>query len=220
MLIKFRAVGLCLYLSLLSILCGGCSTYSNLSEYKAELIQYHNSGRYEREIAQAIKPAVRHLTRRSVRPNGRLAVVLDLDDTALSDWSFTEDMYLGYNKRAFEEWAQKGSAPAIQPVLDFYKVAKNGGFKIFFISAREEHLRSATERNLYAAGYADWDGLIMRKEGGPKQSTAEFKTQARHEIQIQGFIIVENVGDQESDLIGGYSERTIKIPNPFYTVAW
>ena len=163
-----------------------------------------------------MKPATAYLARRANQDNGHLAVVLDIDDTALCDWSFTDDMYLGYNKRAFEEWAQKGSAPAIRPVLEFYNTAKTRGVKIFFVSNRKEHLRAATEHNLRTAGYANWDGLVMRPEGGPKQSVAEFKTQARQRLELQGFQIIANIGDQASDLIGGASERSFKIPNPFY----
>ena len=32
----------------------------------------------------------------------------------------------------------------------------------------------------------------------------------------QGFLIIANLGDQASDLAGGYAERAYKIPNPFY----
>ena len=31
-----------------------------------------------------------------------------------------------------------------------------------------------------------------------------------------GFTIILSVGDQESDLKGGYAERTFKLPNPVY----
>jgi acid phosphatase len=200
----------------LSLTLLGCKTYSNLSDYKTELIHYYESGQYERDIAKAMKPAAAYITNRASQNNGNLAVVLDIDDTALSDWSFTDDMYLGYNKRAFEEWAQKGSAPPIRPVLEAYNTAKTTGIKVFFISNRKEHLRAATEQNLRTAGYANWDGLVMRPEVGPKQSVAEFKTQARQKLESQGIHIIANIGDQASDLVGGASERSFKIPNPFY----
>ena len=34
----------------------------------------------------------------------------------------------------------------------------------------------------------------------------------------QGFTIIANVGDQPSDLAGGYAERTFLVPNPFYRI--
>jgi len=33
----------------------------------------------------------------------------------------------------------------------------------------------------------------------------------------QGYAIVVNIGDQMSDLDGGFAERTFKLPNPFYS---
>jgi len=35
-------------------------------------------------------------------------------------------------------------------------------------------------------------------------------------FQKAGYKIIANVGDQQSDLNGGYSERTYKLPNPIY----
>jgi hypothetical protein len=31
-------------------------------------------------------------------------------------------------------------------------------------------------------------------------------------------VIIANLGDQFSDLAGGYAERTFKLPNPFYSI--
>ena len=38
----------------------------------------------------------------------------------------------------------------------------------------------------------------------------------RRRIAEQGYTILLSMGDQESDLAGGYAERTFKLPNPFY----
>ena len=40
----------------------------------------------------------------------------------------------------------------------------------------------------------------------------------RKRIKNAGYIIVENIGDQYSDLDGGYSLRTFKYPNYMYYV--
>ena len=36
--------------------------------------------------------------------------------------------------------------------------------------------------------------------------------------QVLGYLIILNVGDQESDLTGGFADRTFKLPNPFYFI--
>jgi len=44
----------------------------------------------------------------------------------------------------------------------------------------------------------------------------DFKAPERRKIAEQGYAIILNVGDQESDFKGGYAERTFKLPNPVY----
>jgi HAD superfamily, subfamily IIIB (Acid phosphatase) len=38
----------------------------------------------------------------------------------------------------------------------------------------------------------------------------------RRKLTAEGYIIIANIGDQDSDLTGGYAERIFKLPNPFY----
>jgi hypothetical protein len=47
-------------------------------------------------------------------------------------------------------------------------------------------------------------------------SEVEYKAPARQKLVEQGYRILLNVGDQNSDLAGGFAERTFKLPNPFY----
>jgi len=86
---------------------------------------------------------------------------------------------------------------------------------VFFISGRPRNLREATERNLREQGY-EWTGLILRPDDAQFASAVDFKAPERRKITEQGFTIVLSVGDQESDLKGGYAERTFKLPNPVY----
>jgi hypothetical protein len=39
---------------------------------------------------------------------------------------------------------------------------------------------------------------------------------ARRTITRRGYRILANLGDQLSDLTGGYAERRYKLPNPMY----
>ena len=38
------------------------------------------------------------------------------------------------------------------------------------------------------------------------------------QIEQQGYTIIANIGDQPSDLDGGFSEQTYLLPNPFYRI--
>ncbi|HET6474063.1 MAG TPA: HAD family acid phosphatase, partial [Pseudomonadales bacterium] len=85
----------------------------------------------------------------------------------------------------------------------------------FFITARSENERAWTENGLKKAGYANWDGLVLRNVGG---ASGPYKTAARAAIEAQGYTIIANVGDQESDLANGHAERVFKLDNPYYFV--
>src|SRR5262249_62229810 len=87
---------------------------------------------------------------------------------------------------------------------------------VFFISARPPEIKEATERNLRAEGY-EWTAVIVLPPGQPSfSSAADFKAPERRKIAEQGYTILLTMGDQDSDLAGGYAERTFKLPNPVY----
>jgi predicted secreted acid phosphatase len=46
--------------------------------------------------------------------------------------------------------------------------------------------------------------------------TIQYKSGVRAYIESQGYDIVGNFGDQFSDLLGGFSDKTFKMPNPNY----
>jgi predicted secreted acid phosphatase len=105
--------------------------------------------------------------------------------------------------------------------LRLFNEAKAKNVKIFFVTGRRDTpaLRDATERNLRAVGYDGWEGLLMRPPAATDQypNVQAFKTANRAEIS-KNFTIIANIGDQRSDLEGGYAERTWKVPNPFYYI--
>jgi hypothetical protein len=76
----------------------------------------------------------------------------------------------------------------------------------------------ATIKNLNAAGYKDWDGLFFKPDGYQQGSIIPYKSSTRKRIEESGYRIVVNIGDQYSDLAGGYSERSFKLPNPYYYI--
>jgi predicted secreted acid phosphatase len=46
--------------------------------------------------------------------------------------------------------------------------------------------------------------------------TIQYKSGTRAYIESQGYDIVADLGDQFSDLLGGYADKTFKMPNPNY----
>ena len=108
-------------------------------------------------------------------------------------------------------WAQ---SKAITPTLALARRTR-AGQAVFFITGRPSNLREATERNLRDQGF-EWTGVILQPEGAQFMSAADFKTPERRKLSEQGYTVILNLGDQQSDLTGGYAERTFKLPNPVY----
>lgn len=189
----------------------------NLDLLKAEIRDYVKSGRYEKDIAAVTTKADAWLVERAgqKKPGERLAIVFDLDETLVSNWPEIESIGLGYVPAVWEQWVEDGKAPAIAPVREVYRTARKLGLEIYFITGRREHQRAGTEKNLRAIECAEMTALIMKSEDA-KGTSAAFKTAERAKLAAQSIVIVANLGDQESDLVGGFAEKTFKLPSPFY----
>ena len=85
----------------------------------------------------------------------------------------------------------------------------------FFITGRPDLVRAPTESNLQAVGYDQGYTLITKPSG---VDTIPYKSGERAKIEQQGFEILVNVGDQDSDLAGGHARRAFKLPNPMYFI--
>ena len=108
-------------------------------------------------------------------------------------------------------------SPPLECALDLYKYARSKSLAIIFISGRNQMQRLQTENNLRQAGFEGWTELVLR-DIGSTQSTVSFKSDNRKRLAQSGYNILVNIGDQDSDLQGGYAESTFKIPNPMYWV--
>ncbi|KAH1146997.1 hypothetical protein GYH30_042254 [Glycine max] len=67
-----------------------------------------------------------------------------------------------FDREKFNNWVEKGVAPAIEPSLKLYEDVLNLGFKVILLTGRSERHRSVTVDNLINAGFKEWDQLILR----------------------------------------------------------
>src|SRR6516225_1236562 len=196
----------------------------NVYEDQRQVDEYIRSGRYEKDVARVTTAARAWLEERAktaVKP----AIVLDIDETSLSNWpayrvnGWARIVNGGCDRAqgpcGLRAWQALGQSQAIPATLALARRARELGVAVFFISARPPNLRQATERNLREQGY-EWTDLILLPEGAHFVSAADFKAPERRKITEQGYTIVLSLGDQESDLKGGDAQRTFKLPNPVY----
>lgn len=192
----------------------------NLSVAKAAVREYHDSGDYLREVERVADSARVWIAERAAarREGERLAVVFDVDETVLSNYPQMDHQDFGYTRSEWLEWIAQAAAPALPPVKAVYDTALEAGVAVIFLTGRHDpEERDGTIANLRDQGLGDYTRLIMQTDG-EADSAAARKTARRAALVAEGFTIVASLGDQESDLVGGFAERTFKLPNPFYLI--
>jgi HAD superfamily, subfamily IIIB (Acid phosphatase) len=214
----------------------GSATSYNAGDWEPALRNFHDSGVYDTELAQ-IDNIAKAAVLRSVhkgdfrshkdrfhKGNGRvraahfhgkkLALVLDIDETSLSNYTAISADNFTFGPQSQAE-ATNEIGTAIAPTLDLFNTAKQNGVAVFFITGRRENTRAHTESNLKREGYNGWQQLVLKPDAST-QTTVQYKSGARAAIEQQGYRIVANVGDQYSDLAGGHEDVGFKLANPFY----
>jgi acid phosphatase len=148
----------------------------------------------------------------------KLALVLDIDETSLSNYCEMKREDYGFLATMFNAWEVSSEADIALPgTLRLFKRARTAGLEVFFITGRPGDQRAATGKNLEAAGYKGWKGLSLREGPQKTMATVEYKSEERKKIVDAGYRIVMSVGDQWSDLNGEpRAEISVKLPNPFY----
>lgn len=201
---------------------------ANIGDLKNDAVAYYDSGAYLTNLQQTAAPATVWINEQAPRVT-RPAVVFDIDETALSNWAAIEANDFGrviagpcddppQGPCGWLAWDLRGQSTVIEPTMEIFTTAKERGAAIFFITGRSESQRAATERNLDTVGYRGYERLIMEPDGAHYVSAADFKAPQRAQIEAQGSTIIANVGDQPSDLAGGFAQQTYLLPNPFYRI--
>ena len=209
---------------------GGTSTYG-INELAQAASSYHDSGTYDKDLARVGKRAKTSLRKqlgRLHRNRGRgrytrchhgkckkvkPVIVLDIDETSLSNYQGLKAS--NFSQAGLVSGAVSGNDPVIAPTLKLYDFARRKHVKVAFITGRPDLVSGPTNSNLRSAGYDKGYSLTL-KPSGP--TTIAYKSGARKALTKKGFTILVNVGDQDSDLQGGFAKRAFKYPNPFYFI--
>ncbi|WP_327252203.1 HAD family acid phosphatase [Streptomyces sp. NBC_01244] len=156
-------------------------------------------GTWQRDVSAVIGAARPGIEQRiAASPAGeKPAIVLDIDNSSLET-----DFH----------WFWTFPTPAIAQVRDLTRYANDRGVAIFFVTARPGIVYSLTERNLKAVGYPV-SGLYVRDLPALFGEVSAYKTAKRAEIEARGYTIIANIGNNQSDLVGGHAERTVKLPD-------
>ena len=119
----------------------------------------------------------------------KLALNLDIDNTSLATYY------------------DRGKPVAV--TLRLVKYAKSKGVHILFNTGRNVSKRNATIQQLKRAGYPV-DGLCAHYKGEPLRKS---KQRCRQSFVNNGFTIIANIGNRNTDFIGKNYEKAYRLPN-------
>jgi hypothetical protein len=155
------------------------------SDLASSLRSYHDGGQYESDLSavdgqarafmlkQAKALRQKRKQRCAAKPKKKsragakcaplkLAVVLDIDETSLSNYQQLNLNNFGNATVALATAAVAGTSPAIAPTLDLYQRARAAGISIFAITGRPAAIETQTRQNLNSAGYTDLAGIFFK----------------------------------------------------------
>ncbi|WP_417561810.1 HAD family acid phosphatase [Microbacterium sp.] len=166
----------------------------------------------------------------SLRTGKTPAIVVDTDDTMLMTYDMeVGDMHFVFTPAAQEPWVQEERFPATPGMVDLVNTARKIGFDVIGITGRSAGQKPASIANVAKVGYTGFTpaNYYTKWAAGEQPSyitcatatctTVEFKAGTRkHLEQDLGYDIAVNIGDQWSDLQGGFADHDVKLPNPTY----
>ncbi|WP_029145771.1 HAD family acid phosphatase [Microbacterium luticocti] len=176
----------------------------------------------ERKLPQYLREAKRH--------HRTPAIVVDTDDTMLFTYDMEAgDMHFVFDPAEQDVWVQDERFPATPGMVDLVDRAQKMGFAVIGITGRSDAQKAASIANVTKVGYRGFTAAnyYTKWPTGAQPSyircatatctTVEFKAGTRRHLERDlGYDIAVNIGDQWSDLQGGYANHTVKLPNPTY----
>ena len=209
------------YTSIISVLillvgCGSPDRPVNLTIAKQQVEQYYESGSYENDLRDIVDSAINHFSKISV--SDKSLVIFDVDDTVLSDYADAKAISFGYIPKLSHEWVLRADAPAVLEVKRLYDYLIEHKLHIIFMTGRKFDEHDATTKNLKLRGFTHFDKLIVRERHELKLTARAYKSGRRKQLTQEGYTIVGCIGDQKSDLEGGYAGYQVKLPNYKYLI--
>jgi hypothetical protein len=188
------------------------------------------TGAYAAEVTGVEASAKRYLQWRLAHRHGRLAIILDVDDTSLNTYNYEIAVNFVFTPASNAEYVNGQRFIAVFGMPDLANWAAAHGITVFFLTGRNHTQRDATAGNLTKVGFGvpvDEPHLYLKYLAtdpafpaylpcAPTCTTTQYKSLTRQHIESLGYDIAANFGDQFSDLNGGFADRTVKLPNPMY----
>ncbi|KAH7422573.1 hypothetical protein KP509_12G015000 [Ceratopteris richardii] len=186
------------------------------SECLYHFSHYVHGDQYIKDFEAVIQSARNYLKGLKTCSNENYTLVLDIDETALSNFLSPTQRVETFMSATPIKGSQ--SIPLV-PMLDLYNELSAANWHIIFLSERPTSAQNATVKDLLSAGFTRWTLLILRSENEASMTVKEYKSKKRMELEQKGYHIKSVIGDQWSDITGpATGDQRFKLPNPIYQV--
>jgi predicted secreted acid phosphatase len=179
-----------------------------------QIVQYYEGGEYQADLKKATDAATKSLKSQVKKKPKKPAIVFDIDDTLESTYLCAKQS--NFERNAITVCQARTEQQPIKPVWSLLKLAQKNKVALFLITGRPVGIEPGTRDQLKRDGLKGKYTLIMRPNADLGKPTVPFKSGERKKIQKKGYKILVNIGDQKSDLDGGFSVKKFKVPNPMY----
>ena len=183
------------------------------------------SGEYK-ELCKQVFQQAWYQVKKQADLGGKLAVVVDLDETILDNSLYQVDRWgkgLGFTQESWSEWVNQKEAGLVPGAKVFLEKARNIGVTVVFMSNRMHHNLQPTIENLKGLRVWQKEDLFLLREN--KQDTKEIR---RKEV-LEGTGRMKKVGPLKvlaylGDQIGDFPNKSGEVfgvsqfllPNPTY----
>jgi ethanolamine-phosphate cytidylyltransferase len=138
-------------------------------------------------------------------------IVLDIDEVCLCDLMYFNLIDFDSGSYSFND----GIIPKVEQSVGMFDSLHKNNIKYAFITGRRDYIRDITIKNLeiekmdeYIELYTVPDDFIG--------SISTYKETCRIDLTKKGYNIIATIGDQVSDINGGFSGTPFLIYNPYY----
>jgi predicted secreted acid phosphatase len=172
---------------------------------------------YEKSVARGWTRATKLLDAQLAKHPKKPTVVLDVDETTLSNWACLDAA--DFQLTGLATCVVTSRSVAFGAAKAFIRHARARKVAIAFITGAPQAACALRRQNLLAQGIRAPFTLVCRPPSDTKDSVVPYKSAQRRRLIAKGATIVLNVGDQRSDLAGGGARATLRLPNPVYVIA-
>jgi predicted secreted acid phosphatase len=172
--------------------------------------------KYDQQLVASYAKATKLLDAQLAKHPKKPTVVLDIDETTLSNWACLDAV--DFDLSGLATCVLQSTSKAIPAAKAFIKHARAKKVAIAFITGAPAQLCPARKKNLIAQGIPSAFTITCKPASYTTDSVAPYKSGARKAIIKKDATVVLNIGDQKSDLAGGAAQKTVLLPNPIYTI--